>query len=193
MYQNLEDYTKAVMTRPSDYAEWTEQGFDNGWGMSGFNMHPCLETLDESNWEVISADLLSRFPNDFYIQDASHWAVGWIKHLRVNTANPEALEAAYEWHCRLEDYPVADDEHFSNKEQEEFWADWENWGKYEAASSPELSRFMRDDEFAPTEQELELLGSAFVYMREDGYTWNPSALLEHYEEVADYATAGGTK
>ena len=82
--------------------------------------------LDISNWEVITADMLKRFPKTCHIERASHWACGWLETLYVNaysgTQQPERLTsaavAAVEWIDSLRSYPVADDDDYSRREME---------------------------------------------------------------------------
>lgn len=55
----------------------------------------------------------------------SHWAVGWVEWIAIHESDSEALKVADEIAAALEDYPVVDDEHHSQLEEEEanrFWA-----------------------------------------------------------------------
>jgi len=88
------------------------------------------DTLEESNWNVITQDLLERFPDHTTIESYSHWAVGWCESLCVQmlTEDRKPTEAAYavfEWHKSLEDYPVADEEDYSRAEWESAQETWE--------------------------------------------------------------------
>lgn len=124
---------------PGDYG-----GFDpvGHYGVIGQNRDS--DALARSNWQVacqwlaeaagIDAvpELEGGFggdPNDappVYTWRAGHWAVGWVEYLMVRPDASEAvLEAAQAIKDSLSDYPVLDDEHYSNLEYAErcdYWA-----------------------------------------------------------------------
>lgn len=96
------------------------------------------EILGQSNWEVISKDMIKRFPDDVEIEEWSHWLNGWVAKLliRVYTYSGIAdsydgdepprpifvtgpLEAAFEWQQEMQSYPYADEEHYDNMKYEE--------------------------------------------------------------------------
>ncbi len=50
---------------------------------------------------------------------AAHWACGWVEYLMVRDDAPDEIkQAAGEIVCALEDYPILDDEDFSERENE---------------------------------------------------------------------------
>ena len=120
---------KACTERPGFFAmldkrgrEWFEPG---AWGFSPIGTHRDADTLTRSNWEVITRDLLERFPDAFEVYHTSHWAVGWYDHLAVDTSNETAMLALAEWCAALADYPVANENHWSELEFNEacgYWA-----------------------------------------------------------------------
>lgn len=109
-------------TRDS-YWEGPSDGSDkSNWAMT-VSKHRDSGLLDESNYEVISEDMRTRFPDDVEDVRFSHWAVGWVDHLfvRIHDANGEftpAFDAIVDWEQQLSDYPVADEDHYSNLEYE---------------------------------------------------------------------------
>ena len=77
--------------------------------------------LDVSNWEVITADMAKRFPDDCETVHCGHWAVGWIDHFAVRMLDEQgevtpAGVAILEWQGALETYPVASDDDYSERE-----------------------------------------------------------------------------
>lgn len=59
----------------------------------------------------------------------SHWAVGWIEIIRVHSSNdPAKLAQIDEKLERLDGYPVFDEQHFSDAEQEEYDRCWRQLG-----------------------------------------------------------------
>jgi hypothetical protein len=94
------------------------------WGISPFAQTRDSDALARSNWAVISKDLTDRFGDDVEVISCSHWACGWIEHLTVRVIDEhglptEAFLAVCEWKDTLNDYPVANDDHFSELEMEE--------------------------------------------------------------------------
>ena len=76
--------------------------------------------LEESNFQAITQDMLERFPEDTRIVLSTHWGFGWVEQLFVrhyddNGPTP-AHEAIMQWHDKLSNYPVANEEDFSQRE-----------------------------------------------------------------------------
>lgn len=93
-------------------------------------IHRDSDTLARSNFEVIRTDLEDRFPEDVTVETFRDWAYGWTEHVLVRVERPgqgrelprvptDAWLEAVAWLDRLEDYPVADEEHWSALEEEE--------------------------------------------------------------------------
>lgn len=131
----LEEYRNSITGRPENFAYFGNLDLDV-WG-SVIGVHRDSDALERSNFAVISEDLSTRFPEDTTIERSSHWLVGWSEELKLNTDNPQALEAAYEWHQALEQYPVADEEHFSQTEMEDGAEEWESWASYDMLKTAE--------------------------------------------------------
>lgn len=120
---------KASLEHPPDFAYYGDLHESEGWGRA-FGQHRDSDALQRSNWFIISTDLKNRFPDDIHEESANHWAVGWVETLRVKVLiDPEkeitednitdAFKAVLEWKYKLEDYPVADEEHWTELEHEE--------------------------------------------------------------------------
>lgn len=60
------------------------------------------------------------------IEEASHWAVGWLQYLIINPEAKELVAKAERMLEKLEDYPVLSDADFSNLETEEANEVWQN-------------------------------------------------------------------
>lgn len=106
-----------------DFAYFGDMPMGESWAWTvGTNRD--ADTLTRSNWEVITTDMKERFPDDTDIFSASHWACGWVDRLTVRVLDDEgevtpAGEAVLEWADRVDNYPVADDDHFYNLEATE--------------------------------------------------------------------------
>lgn len=120
---------KAAMIRPDNFAYFGDLD-GSVWGRA-FGQSRDSDALERSNFEVITGDLLKRFPDDYVIERSNHWAVGWVDEGRIRVLkNPrkrlteknltEAFRAVVAWKEKLENYPVADEEHYSALEFGEF-------------------------------------------------------------------------
>lgn len=82
------------------------------------------DILTNSNWECI-IDEFSEESENVEVFSFGHWACGWWECLAVRE-NTEEYKKALEIHKALEDYPVYDESHFSDREQEEANEIWMN-------------------------------------------------------------------
>ncbi len=114
-----------------DFAYFGDLPIGETWAFT-FSRHRDSGILDVSNFETIREDVEDRFADDCEVVHCSHWAVGWIDHLAVRMLDgsgtpTEAAGLLQEWQRHLEDYPVASDEDYSQREhddQQEQWGDW---------------------------------------------------------------------
>jgi hypothetical protein len=75
-----------------------------------------------------------------------HWAVGWVEWIAIYHLDSKALQAADIAAASLEDYPILDEEDYSNREYEEcerVWSDVYNTG--------ERLRYLRNHAHIPAE------------------------------------------
>lgn len=78
------------------------------------------DALERSNWSVITTTILAAYPDDTAIERSHHWAVGWIDRLLVRPGSP-AVAAMEQWHQKLDNYPVADEDAYGLLEYNEEW------------------------------------------------------------------------
>lgn len=60
------------------------------------------------------------------VERSNHWACGWVDYLIVNPECKSAVALAEQLRESLEDYPVLDEEHFSQVESDEANEVWAN-------------------------------------------------------------------
>lgn len=97
------------------FAYW---GDCEGWGIA-YAMHRDSGALDRSNFKAILTDLQKRFgEDDVTVERSSHFLVGWADTILVRPES-EAWEAAEEWLEKLDDYPAADEDDWSEEESRE--------------------------------------------------------------------------
>ena len=75
------------------------------------------DLLTESNWKV-AIEKLGGESEDVSIWRFGHWACGWWEALCVREGGPKE-EVAREIHQSIKDYPILDEDHFSEMEQEQ--------------------------------------------------------------------------
>ena len=133
-----ESKTLGRWRHPSDYGGHSPVG---DYTIAG--QHRDSGALARSNYKRIFEDLVKKAvelgqPEDMetdydkdprqYVYDfhMGHWAVGWVEEIIIKARAPEALiHYAEEIREGLDNYPVYDEEHFSNLEHEEsskYWA-----------------------------------------------------------------------
>lgn len=94
--------------------------------------------LDLSNAEVI-AEALAPFaeaePADVVFESHNHWAVGHVDGFSIRVYRQgeitEAFRAYHALAVRLADYPILDDEHYSNKQADTIEQEWNAWAEYD--------------------------------------------------------------
>lgn len=90
----------------------------------GPGQHRDSDVLVRSNFASILRDLGGESDTVLVIR-AGHWAVGWVEFIAIHKDDDTALELADEIAGALEDYPVHDEEHFSELEAEEALQVWQ--------------------------------------------------------------------
>lgn len=89
---------------------------DRGHWLMAIGQHRDSEALTRSNFRTVHKDLETRFSGSVAIERFNHWAVGWNESVLIDPSNVDAVNAAGDWQARLDDYPVADDDDFSDLE-----------------------------------------------------------------------------
>lgn len=128
MYQSTESWVNTVLKdtydgRRDHFSYSGELDLGGTWGWC-WATNRDADALTRSNYEVISEDLLKRFPRQVQTENYSHWLCGWVERICIQLKTKkggitQAAEAAFDWYQKLEDYPVANEEHFSQTEQDE--------------------------------------------------------------------------
>ena len=110
-------------------------GLDSEANYAGDRPDPCWlclmthnrdsELLTESNWDT-ALQQLGGEGDDVQIFRFGHWACGWWEALTVK-AGTQSETVAQEIADALADYPVLDEEDFSEREQSEADRAWRDW------------------------------------------------------------------
>lgn len=80
--------------------------------------------LERSNFRIGLGELGGESETVHVVREG-HWAVGWVEWIAIHQDNPAAVLAADQMLCALSDYPVLNDEDFSELELEDAALAWE--------------------------------------------------------------------
>lgn len=80
------------------------------------------DLLTQSNFTT-ALEMLGGESDNVQVHRFGHWACGWWEALAVKEDSPE-YQIALDIEAKLEDYPVLDEEDWSNREQEEAMEIW---------------------------------------------------------------------
>lgn len=110
-----------LWTMPEDYfgAVWPATY------RAGFGQHRDSDALARSNFAT-ALNRLGGESGTVTVVREGHWAVGWIEWIAIHQDDEKALAIADYLNDAMEDYPVLDDEHFSDLETEEANEIWSN-------------------------------------------------------------------
>ena len=111
-----------LWTLPPSYFGPNWEGFYS----AGFGQHRDSDTLERSNFEVASKDILQASNGGAQVVSENHWAVGWVEWIAIPADDYWALKVADDLVAAANQYPVLDDDHFSELEQNEADEIWAN-------------------------------------------------------------------
>jgi len=86
------------------------------------------DALERCNFQEFCAALEEINPDCYAVESENHWAVGWVETLLVDPAYPTAVALAETLRAKLADYPVLNDEAFSQLEYDEYQKAMDDWG-----------------------------------------------------------------
>lgn len=114
----------AWFDRPADCENWTIY----------YTHHRDSDTLTRSNAHVICEALDALESEDVRGESHSHWAVGWVEGYAIRVRNEsgeitEAFKVLADLLMQMEDYPVLDEDHWSELECDEAIAAWDDWAR----------------------------------------------------------------
>lgn len=145
---------KAIGDPQDSFAYWGDRP---DW-LVAYSQHRDSDCLERSNFRSFARELglmvgeplsdgssRSGDTEDAAIESCSHFLVGWVEYLLVRPGS-EAETAADAMLARLDDYPVVDDEDWSNLEHEEACLTVENFiqsnGRYWPVDASDAALFI---------------------------------------------------
>ena len=98
---------------PSNYMgkEWT------GWLVAPVGCSRDSDNVERSNWDA----QIERIPESETVQVVRerHWAVGWVEWLAIRPENTAAVAEAEKIGDELEEYPILDEDRYSELEAQD--------------------------------------------------------------------------
>jgi hypothetical protein len=92
--------------------------------------HRDSDVLTRSNFRV-ALERLGGESETVRVIRLGHWAVGWTEGLLIHESDEAALRVGDEIAAELEDYPILDEENYSELEWDEAGQWWDNCGMRE--------------------------------------------------------------
>lgn len=137
------DFAGHIWETPGDYGGFSPEG-----DIIVYARNRDSEVMVNSNYERILEDLIAarneHCPDATYVPAgcdpddendhfpmvydwrAGHWACGWVEYITVSRFAPEpVLTLASEVIGALQEYPIYDEEHYSQKQDDEITSYWE--------------------------------------------------------------------
>ena len=121
--------------------------------------------LERSNFEC-GLEALGGESETVQVVRERHWAVGWVEWIAIHESDTEALDAADEMLCAISDYPVLDESHFSeleNEEAENYWQQMPIKYRVELCQEAGVSVFSARHDYIPRDD------SGYIFERCCGY------------------------
>ena len=136
--ERIVEMAKQSLTKPDDFGYWGNADLFNTWGWAGIDYNRDSGVLDRANYEAFHRDIVTQYKEHFVSERMNHWAVGWIERTLVKVLHNDVDGIIYtnitEAFCEtlsvlesLSDYPVLDDELYSDLEWQENVAIIENF------------------------------------------------------------------
>jgi hypothetical protein len=119
--KDVEEALKA----PSDFGYYGDiEGMFETWSLGPVIEHRDSDLLTQSNAAMLRKHLAEdeSLADDWTETECGHWAVGWVIHLSFRAVEDDGetptrmFRVLTAWNDSLADYPVADDEDFSQRE-----------------------------------------------------------------------------
>ena len=170
----IEHLNESVWTHPKDYG-----GFSPDGDFCILSQNRDSSLIDRHNWQTACEQLHAEAYDDgrygeladdrpmVYHWRAGHWACGWVEYLMVRADAPDNIKnEAGEILCSLAEYPVLDEDSFSEaeyNEASEYWGRCSVKERMEYLQRAELSIFAARHDYLPDDP----TGALFEMIRPD--------------------------
>jgi len=130
-------WLRSLLKRPSDFGYNGNPEMFISWSLGPVILTRDSDILTESNYHAIVKRLESfpEYEDLWAIEECSHWAVGWVKHLTFqvfdDTGNVSPIVAVLiDIHNELCDYPLLDEDDFSERESDAIYENVKESARY---------------------------------------------------------------
>jgi hypothetical protein len=117
-----------TMYQPKHLKLWTMPDSYFGASWPGYyvflGQHRDSDSLARSNF-TCGLEAIGGESETVQVVRESHWAVGWVEWIAIHQDDEKALQIADEIKAALEDYPVVNEDHWSElewNEAQDYWA-----------------------------------------------------------------------
>jgi hypothetical protein len=144
--------------RPTGYDRHIYLADREDWLVAPVSRTRDSDTLAESNFAVVLADLGDEGDN-VESHRFGHWGPGWYEIILVRPGTPEASRAEW-WEGRLDGYPVANEEDWSDREYDAATEAWSHMGisqRIEACARYDVSIFAARRDEIPSDPRGEMV------------------------------------
>jgi hypothetical protein len=114
-----------ALTGPEHFIYFGDLPIGTTWSIGPVIQHRDSTLIEQANAIALRKELSEHpeFENDWLIERMNHWAVGWVAHLCFRAINEDGtatdiFQFLLDWQEMLEDYPLADEELYSQMETE---------------------------------------------------------------------------
>jgi hypothetical protein len=150
------------------YKDWAPTQFDRAGAFlderDDWFVAPVIQTrdsgaLERSNFAVF-LNLIGGESETIEIHKFGHWGPGWFEIILISPENKEAVKAGNEISEKVQDYPILDEDDFSEREFEDACEYWENMSLRDRiyyCDRAGLSIFAARSEYIPEEMDIYVL------------------------------------
>ena len=138
-------------TQPDDYRGRTYEQYYRGPTrtrdsdpLTESNFNTSLEMLGGENRD--GADERSEYYGDVIVEHWTHWGPGWVEQILVHYKAKDKIQILKDIKDRMENYPVLDEEDFSQREWDQYEEDYDNWARDAAITHISRKYYDKDSE-----------------------------------------------
>jgi hypothetical protein len=138
-------------TRPSDFGTYVDDWFYTNKAFVFLSRHRDSDLLTESNFECGLAAVGGESDTVQIVREG-HWAVGWVEWIAIHESDIKALSEADDILCALSDYPVVNEDDWSEREwnaAQDYWSELNIRERVDLCRDAGLSVFAARRDYIP--------------------------------------------
>ena len=163
---DMQELKEGMLKRPRDFAYFGDLDL-NVWGFAPFGKHRDSDLLQESNFDVALKELKRVSGKSVEVMHTNHWAVGWYDHIMVRTTAKKTMEKVLELCNRLDNYPILNEEDYSEREFNQACDAYDQWARSsvaQIAQENEIARLLDEEgDYDPRPEDEEQVKSIVAH------------------------------